>query len=94
MKATQDGKVDEKGFKLSQKDHDTLKRDYESLNNRDVSSYLSGLYVLAPAMLGRLDGLVNVESCAILFEKMELSGEVEKNVQVMFFGGYEYYFQP
>lgn len=93
MKATDDGKVDESHFKLSQEDHDALKQEYKSLKNRDIFNHILVLYVQVPALLGR-HSHNNVEKCAILFEKIETSGDVEKKYLLDFFGKYDYYFQP
>ena len=93
MKATDDGLVDERHFKLSQEDHDALKQEYKSLKNQDIFNYILVTYVMVPAWLGR-NSHTNVEKCAILFEKIESSGDVEKKYLLDFFGKYDYYFQP
>ena len=91
LKAADGEKLNEKDFRLPQEDHDKLVQEYRSLKDKEIPSYVLGTYMLVPAMGGSRD-YTNIESCAILFERLEISGEIEDDVQGRFFGQYEWYF--
>ena len=91
LKAADSEKLNEKNFRLPQEDHDKLVQEYRSLRDKEIPSYVLGTYMLVPAMGGRGD-YTNIESCAILFERLEISGVIEDDVQGRFFGQYDWYF--
>lgn len=85
-------KLNEDGIKLPQQDHDTLEREFKSLKDRKLFSYVLGLYLMVPVLRAKNEGVSDKETCVDLFERIEASGAVEHDVRKRFFGQYEFYF--
>ncbi|MDE0460794.1 MAG: hypothetical protein OXH93_00210 [Caldilineaceae bacterium] len=94
LNAAEGEQLNEKRLRLLQKDHKILVREYNSLKDRTLFSYLLGLYAFHPAYQGANSANENTENCTAFFESPDTSGFIEDQVQREFFDRYSWYFNP
>ena len=94
LNAAEGEQLNEKRLRLLQKDHKILVGEYKSLKDRELFSYVLGIYAFHPAYQGSHSANENTENCTAFFESPETSGFIEDQVQREFFERYSWYFNP
>ena len=94
LNAAEGEQLNEKRLRLLQKDHKILVREYNSLKDRELFSYVLGLYAFPPAYHGANSANENTVNCTAFFESPDTSWFIEDQVQREFFDRYSWYFNP